>query len=378
MILRAKWVLPVGAPPIENGAVRVERGHITGVGKAGEFTGPTRDLGEVVLMPGLINAHCHLDYTDMVGKVPWRGEFRDWILQITALKKQWTEDQYVASINRGLAELVRTGTTSVVNIECFPKLVERLAPTPLRVWWCVELLDLTWGEDSCRMVEEAVSWVERQPHGGLAPHAPYTTSAPLYRLATRTARERGWLLTTHAAESRGENEMFRPMGEPVTLGGLGMLGKNCLLAHANHLDEAEVDSVARAGTSVVHCPRTHRFFERGPAPLETWRRAGVNVCLGTDSLASNESLDMRAEMRELARAWPGLAAREIVEMATMNAARALNCEGKLGKIAADAQADLVAVPLADPSGDPLEMVVHGKSPVCFVMIGGKAVVDETD
>lgn len=365
MIIRARYVLPMDGPPIRDGSVVVEGDRVAAVSCSGNV--PDLDLGDAVLFPGLINAHCHLDYTGMVGLVPWRGEFRDWILQITALKKQWTEEQFVASINRGLAESVRTGTTSVVNIECFPKLVARLSPTPLRVWWCVELLDLTWGEDSRRMVEDAARWLGSQPHGGLAPHAPYTTSAPLYRLAARTARERGWVLTTHVAESRGENKMFRGPCESVTLAGLGVLGPNCLLAHANHVDEAEVESLVHSGASVVHCPRAHRFFRRDAAPWELWRRHGVNVCLGTDSLASNESLDMRAEMRALTQ----LQAREVLEMATVNAARALNCADKLGKIAVGGWADLAAVPL---TGDPYESVVRSEKPVCFSMVGGKVVL----
>ncbi len=365
MIIRARYVLPMDGPPIRDGSVVVEGDSIAAVscsrlrqgfgGQAGNV--PDLDLGDAVLFPGLINAHCHLDYTSMVGLVPWRGEFRDWIFQITALKKQWTEEQFVASINRGLVELVRTGTTSVVNIECFPKLVAKLAPSLLRMWWCPELLDLTWSEESRRMVEEAAHWLESQPRGGLAPHAPYTTSAPLYRLAARVARERGWLLTTHVAEACRE----------VPLVELGVLGPNCLLAHANHLDEAEVELLARSGASVVHCPRAHRFFGRDAAPWDLWRRHGVNVCLGTDSLASNESLDMRAEMRAL---WE-LPAREVLAMATVNAARALNCADKLGKIAVGGWADLTAVPL---TGDPYESVVRSEKPVCFSMVGGKVVL----
>jgi cytosine/adenosine deaminase-related metal-dependent hydrolase len=315
------------------------------------------DLGDAVLFPGLINAHCHLDYTDMLDQVLWHGDFRDWILRITKLKKLWTEDQYVVSINRGLAELARTGTTSVVNIECFPKLVAWLAPTPLRVWWCVELLDLTWSEESVWMVEEAARWLETQPHGGLAPHAPYTTTAPLYRLAARLARERGWLLTTHIAEDHKE----------VPLVELGVMGPNSLLAHANHLDEAEVKSLAESGASIVHCPRAHGFFRRGTVLWELWRRYDVNVCLGTDSLASNESLDMRAEMQEVTH----LPAKEVLAMATVNAAKALNCEEKLGKIAVGGWADLAAVPL---DGDPYESVVKSEKPICFSMVGGKVVL----
>lgn len=210
------------------------------------------------------------------------------------------------------------------------------------------------------MAEAAERWVAAHQPAGLAPHAPYTVSEQLYRLVTKLAREHGWLLTTHVAESRGEDGRWHVA-----------LGANCLAAHANWVTEAEAAEMARTKTSVVHCPRTHRFFERPTAPVEMWRRHGVNVCLGTDSLASNESLDMRAEMREMARAWPGLTPREVLEMATVNGARALCRSGELGIIAAGARADLIAVPA---SGEPYASVVAGAGAVSFVMVEGHVAV----
>lgn len=365
MIVRARYVLTMDGPPLVNGWVKVESDRVVEVGSSGADADV--DLSDAVLFPGLINAHCHLDYTDMRGLVPWQGDFRDWLLRLTSLKKQWTEEQYLASINRGLAELARTGTTSVVNIECFPGLVERLAPTPLRVWWCVELLDLSWSEDSRRKLDDAVQWLKSQPRGGLAPHAPYTTSAPLYRLAAQAARRHGWVLTTHLAETPSEERLFNFRDEAPTLAELGLLQTPSLIAHANHLRDDEAESLARAGASVVHCPGSHGFFLRPDAPWQQWERAGLNVCLGTDSLASNESLDLRAEMRRLT----GLPPQQVLAMATVNAAKALQCPEKLGRIARGSFADLAAVRL---DGDPLESVVCSEQPVCFVMVGGKVVL----
>jgi len=384
MILRAKYVLPVSAPPIENGAVAVEGDTIVAVGRYGEVSGgKVRDLGEVVLAPGLINAHCHLDYTGMVGQVKWRGTFTDWIQQVVALKNQWTEAQYVESIREGLRQLLRTGTTSVVNIECFPSLMQ---PTPLRVWWCPELIDFNRGEVKPVPVE-AAEW-------GLSPHAPYTVSRKLYRQATELARQAGVILTTHLAETTEEEEMFRlgtgvmydyfrragrnmsdcrRMGPVQLLAEYGVLGSNCLAAHANCLTRQDIQLLVETGTHVVHCPKTHRYFGRGPSLLPALWAAGVNVCLGTDSLASNDQLDMFAEMQELARMQPSLKPAQVLAMATVNAAKALNRSGKLGTIASGAGADLIAVPLDGPVADPYAAVVFAEKPVTFVMIQGKAV-----
>jgi cytosine/adenosine deaminase-related metal-dependent hydrolase len=361
MILRAKYVLPVSAPPIENGIVEVAGNRIVAVGR---FAGSAdRDLGEVVVLPGLINAHCHLEYTGMRGLLPWRGEFMDWIHRITALKKTWTTDQYRQSIRHGLAEALATGTTTIVNAGGSG---ETVAESPCRVWWCVELIDLAWSAESRRKVEAAAEWVARHQPAGLAPHAPYTVSDQLYRLATKLAREQGWLLTTHVAESREEDHRWH-----------AALGSNCLAAHANWITETEAAEMARTKTSVVHCPRTHRFFERPTAPVEMWRRHGLNICLGTDSLASNESLDLRAEMREMARAWPGIAPREILEMVTVNPGRVLSQTGRgqkpapTGVVKVGAKADLIAVPA---TGEPYASVVTGDGAVNFVMVEGHVAV----
>jgi cytosine/adenosine deaminase-related metal-dependent hydrolase len=219
----------------------------------------------------------------------------------------------------------------------------------------------------------------------LSPHAPYTASAALYRRAAAEARRRGWLLTTHVAESREEDEMLRhgtgPMAEFFGRAAEGVgavewlsrwdvLGTNCLAVHANHVTASEVELLAKSGTHVVHCPKSHRFFGREPVMWERWMKCGVNVCLGTDSLASNDSLDMFGEMRAVS----GLSPRQVLALATVNAAKALNRDGKLGRIAPGAWADLIAVPVASGTADAHEAVVFAEKPVNFVMIGGKVVV----
>lgn len=393
-ILRASIVLPMIGPPIDNGAVAVAGDVIVGVGRhaeiAGSFSGDVTDLGDAVLLPGLINGHCHLDYTGFAGQVSWRGDFMDWLGRITALKKQWSSADYVGSIRQGLDALVRSGTTSVVNIECFPSLVDELGPTPLRVWWCPELIDLTWSDASVRMSEDARGWVTMHAPGGVSPHAPYTVSDGLYRSVSKWARDNGWLLTTHAAESREEDEMWRWSrgsmfwrfgrggcgGAVRHLSDLGVLGPNCLLAHVNYLSDDEAALVSQMRSSVAHCPGTHRFFEREPAPWETWRRHGINVCLGTDSAASNHGLDMRAEMRELIRSVPGLTARDALRMATVHGARALGREGDLGCLKSGARADMIAVRLAGQTDDPHAAVVYDDASILFSMIDGTEWIHE--
>ena len=375
MRLAAKWVLPVSDPPIENGIVEINGNRITAVGRHGAAD---IDLGDVVLLPGLINAHCHFDYTHFAGRVPYRGRFTDWIHDIVALKAQQTLPEFSTGIQAGIKLALETGTTTVVNIESFPELITQIPQTPLRVIWCPELIDLNQIIHDLPVVG-----------GGLSPHAPYTASGALYRQCAKTGR----FVTTHVAESLDEDEMFRQgrgplydacrsLGRPMTdcghsgpvelLHNYGVLGNSCLAVHANYLSDSDVQLLAATGTSVVHCPKTHHFFERATAPLVRLLQAGVNVCLGTDSLASNNSLNLFEEMRELARVFPQLLPDQILALATTQAARALQLSAPLGRIAVGAAADLIAVP-ASGYTDPYVAVVFAEKPVTFMMIDGKVV-----
>ena len=376
MRLKAKWVLPVSDPPIKNGVVEITKNTITAVRTDGNID---IDLGDAVLLPGLINAHCHFDYTNFSGRVPYRGSFSGWIHDVVALKAQQTRADFSIGIQSGITLSLQAGTTTAVNIVCFPELISQLPPTPLRIIWCPELIDLT----HCIVdLPEAGA--------GLSPHAPYTASATLYRHCAKTGR----FLTTHLAESIEEDEMFRwgrgtlyeacrgwgrlmsdcgHRGPVELLQSYGVLGAHCLAVHANCLSETDVKILAQSGTSVVHCPKTHRFFGRTTAPVMQLLQAGVNVCLGTDSLASNNTLDLFAEMRELAEAFPQLLPEQILRFVTTHAARALNESNRLGQIKAGAVADLIAVPVGGHT-DPYAAVVRADHPVLFVMIDGKVIL----
>lgn len=405
MILRARYVLPMDQPPIEDGAVAIEGDTIVAVGKTAEVraahSGEVRDLGERVLAPGLINAHCHLDYTRLRGEVEWRGSFTEWILQLVVAKQLHPDKEYVGGIHMGLEMLTRSGTTTVVNIESFPALIDQVVPTKLRVWWCLETIDLNRVGEARETAAAALDFiaahaVERGGFG-LSPHAPYTVSAELYRLCAQYARGRNLPLTTHLAESEEEDDMIRrgtghmydyflragrdmsdcKRASPVQLlAEYGALGPNCLAAHANCVTPLDVTLLKQTGTHVVHCPKTHRFFNRGMPPLGTWNEQGINVCLGTDSMASNDGLSMLDEMQTLSQMFPRMSAQELLELATVNAAKALNQREKLGKIAPGAWADLIAAPVEGAGGDPHEAIVYANKSVSFSMVGGEVIFDE--
>jgi len=366
---------------------------------AGRWDGrPARDLGEVVIMPGLVNSHCHLDYTAMRGAILSSQHFSTWIRRINELKRTLTDEDYLASISAGFSDMLGRGTTCVLNIESFPELMLHLPAPPLRTWWFYEMMDVRNRVHTEEVVAGALSFFEdrRGWSGGfgLSPHAPYTTSPALYRSARFCCEKYGMPFTTHLAESVEESEMFRDgAGELFDfLQGLGRnmsdtgrcspiahlmendaLPEGALLVHMNHLEHSDWDLLRGKNFHIVHCPRCHDYFKRPPFPLKRFLEEGFNVCLGTDSLASNSSLDMFAEMRQLARTYPDLDPHTILDMVTRNPARALGLSGRLGSILPGAFADLVAIPF---SGNPLtavESVVSHEGEVAWVMVAGRPI-----
>jgi cytosine/adenosine deaminase-related metal-dependent hydrolase len=362
------------------------------------------DLGEVALLPGLINAHCHLDYTDMAGLLPPLRSFSAWIKAITALKGSWTDADFARSWRKGADMLLRHGTTSVGDIEAVPALLPGVwEGTPLRVFSFLEMTGVRSRRRPRLILEQALATARACRHGRcrvwLSPHAPYSTTPELLERSARAARRRHWPLTTHVAESEEEFAMFtrargpmfdwlrrneRDMSDcgresPVRrLERLGVLGRRLLAIHVNYLGPGDAALLARRGVHVVHCPRSHAYFRHEAFPHEELLRARVNLCLGTDSLATvlkrrreRVELDLFAEMQALADEVPGLWPGALLRMVTVNPAAALGLKGRAGELRVGAWADLVAVPFTGPVRRVEEAVVQNTAPVVASIIAGR-------
>jgi cytosine/adenosine deaminase-related metal-dependent hydrolase len=393
--------------PVENGAVAVSENRVVAVGPYPEIAagshGPVEDLGDVALMPGLVNAHCHLDYTGMAGLIAPPRSFPDWIKSILVVKSGWSDAEFEASWREGAAQVLASGTTTLANIESFPiGLAARRAATPLRIHSFVELTGVRNRSDPEALVSAAVQALAACAGGrgavGLSPHAPYSTMPRLLETAARVAREHGWRLTSHLAESHAEFEMFmyrrgpmfdwlhaqRPcddcgLGSPVHHAARhGLLGPDLLAVHVNYLWHDDPILLANSGTSVVHCPRSHDYFRHQRFPFGELESAGVNLCLGTDSLASTRvdsgphpTLSLFEEMAMLAARDATLSPASILRLATVHGARALGLENTIGTLKPGALADLVAVPLPSGEREVLEAVIHHRGPVHSSMIDGR-------
>jgi cytosine/adenosine deaminase-related metal-dependent hydrolase len=397
MIIRARSVVTMDGAPIANGAVAITGNKITDVGEWGTIRGRNSgvviDLGECALLPGLINAHCHLDYTCLRGKIARQDSFTDWIRAINAEKLKLSPDDYVRAINDGFAEALRFGTTSIANLTAFPELISRVHP-PIRTWWFAELINIRDPREPEKLVEETLRKMPASCEGiGLAPHAPYTASADLYRACEKAAERRDVLLTTHLAESAEETMMCRdrrgPLADFLTsispalfeysgTTPVATVSEFCrlerwLLVHVNEVRDSELEQLAK--THVVHCPRSHAYFGRSRFEFGKLRERGVNVCLGTDSLASNDDLNLFAEMRQLRAVRSSISSEELLEMVTINPARALRRANALGRLRAGYLADLIAVPCDGSDEDVIDQVVAAEGEVPWKMINGVALAN---
>jgi aminodeoxyfutalosine deaminase len=412
MIVRAPVIVTMNGRPIADGAVRIENDRIAAVGRrshVGSANEQLIDLHGCALLPGLINAHCHLDYTCLRGQIPSQNSFAGWILAINAEKAKLSAEDYLQSIEHGLAQAQRFGTTALVNLEAFPELIDRCSVRAARTWWCAELIDVIAPDKTDEIVSAAAERRRKIENGGFgfAPHALFTASATLYQRCNEIASAEDLLLTTHLAESREEMEMFRDAAGPVfeLLRSLGRDDSDCgrstplqrfleiisdsstslrfaqndkngagrwLIAHLNELTKGDFDLLAGLPKkfSIAHCPRSHGYFRHSPFAFERLNELGFNVCLATDSLASNADLSLFSEMRLFHETYAGVPAEDILKMVTVNPAKALGRSAELGKLAPGFLADLIALPI-DGSIDIYEEIIAFDGEVPWMMIGGE-------
>jgi cytosine/adenosine deaminase-related metal-dependent hydrolase len=374
---RAKFILAESGRLIQNAELLVSAsGRISGVRRRNRDQAGTgakvADWGSAVIVPGLVNAHAHLELSSLHSQIMKFNSFTDWISQLIRRRSQWTADDYGASALRGAQLCLASGTTLAGDITSAGTGWEAARGAGLRrvvfeevVGIAPDRADQTLLQAS-RLFDEAAA--DPLAVHGISPHAPYSVSADLYSRAASLARDREMILTTHAAETEAEL-MFLQNGEGELrdflvamralpqewkvpgshtipyLHGLGVLGPRCLLAHCNYLDRASIRCIRRTLSSVVYCPRSHDFFGHKKHPVRQLLDSGVNVALGTDSLASNFSLSMLDEMRFLYKKRKDLKPGEIFDAATRNGAAALGFRGILGVLRRGYLADMAVLAL---------------------------------
>ena len=403
--LSADWLLPMEGAPVPGGAVLIaEDGRIASAGPDAAVPHPPDAVSSThpgcVLVPGLVNAHTHLELTGLAGAID-AADFAEWIRRIIALKATFEYDHFLAAARQGVADCFAAGVTTVADTGDSGAVIEALheaggsgiayhevfGPDPKDCE--ASLLGLQ------QRVAERRRFTTDRIRIGVSPHAPYTVSGPLYRGVAVWARKEGLPVATHLAEPPGEIALFRdgtgsfaemwsrrgitlPPG-PLTpiewLDHHGALGPELLCAHVVHADAADIARLSRAAVAVAHCPLSNRAHAHGTAPLRALLDAGLRVGCGTDSVVSVGRLDLLAEARA-ARELAGLTADAAFALCTREAARALRLDGEVGSIAEGKWGD-VAVIRAHPAGSAAEayerVLASGQGDVVETILGGRTV-----
>lgn len=399
LAVKARYLFVGDGTVIADGVVTISDDVITSVGINADHV-QAMDLGNVALLPGLVNAHTHLELSSSTQPVGHPGmSFPDWIWEIVHRRRgaeldDWADGSHSGdAIAAGLDESRQHGVAVVADITRSPWIsTERpeLLPGGLTAG-CVflELLGLA-EERVAQQIERAQAFLRsgRLPgswSAGLSPHAPYTVHPDLLAQAVTLAQQSNVPISMHLAESLDEIELLMSGGghfqqvladldawDPTALPrGTRPLdylqalaaAPRTLVVHGNFLDHEEIEFLSQHSSrmSVVYCPRTHAYFEHGQYPLAEMIGAGLNVALGTDSRASSPDLSLLAEMRFVARLDTGVSSSQILHMGTAAGARALGIDHQFGLVRAGRGACLTCVELPDEEArDPYDLILHGE------------------
>jgi aminodeoxyfutalosine deaminase len=389
---RASWVLPISEPPIRDGWIAMDRGRIVATGRrSANKSEPEIDLGDVAVLPGLVNAHTHLELSYLRDEVPPASEFVTWIRGVMAARRKRTDPastEILDGIDRGIAEAIATGTAVVGDISNTLVTFGPVARSPLAAVVFYELIRFNAPEPRA-LVEQAAAEVQQlaatdRVRASLAAHAPYSV-APLVFRAIREIVDRDHAFaptSVHLSESAEEVEFIRsgkgpwralleelgvwdpawvaPGGTPVQfLADSGFLDAKVLAVHGVQMTGEDLDRLVSHGVTLVTCPRSNGHTGAGAPPIDDFYRAGVRVAVGTDSLASAPDLNMFAEIATMRALAPSVPAASLLESATLHGARALGFDADYGTIEAGKRARLLAVDIPLDTDDVEEYLVSG-------------------
>ncbi len=403
--LSAAWVLPVSAPPIERGAVLVgSDGRLMAVGPDEAVPRPpdaqSEGFPDGILLPGLVNAHTHLELTGFdLG--PPDPDFVSWIGRVRAIKDSRSPDAFLEAARSGLATCFAAGVTTIADTGDSGAAIQAMAEAGASGIAYQEVFGPhpSQADEALRGLQSRTAALARFSIGrvrlGASPHAPYTVSGPLYASVARWAREAGLPLAVHLAESAAESELLEratgrfaeawvgrniplpelPGRSPVDwLDAHGVLGERTLCIHLVRANPVDLERLARRRCAVAHCPLSNAAHGHGAAPLSDLLRHGLRVGLGTDSVLSVGRLDLLAEARA-AQTLAGLDPAAALALCTVGGAAALGLDGEIGSLTRGKWGDCVAVrPRLPPGRSPVEAALAtGPDDVIATFAGGRDV-----
>ncbi len=401
-LINARWVIPV-APDcvaLDHHSIAIRGGRIVGLAPTAE-TASLFDASEVidrpshVLMPGFVNAHTHAAMSLLRG-IADDLPLMDWLRgHIWPAESRWVSAEFVADgTELAIAEMIRSGTTCFSDMYFFPEVVARTAAR-LGMRVCVGLIVLdaasAWAGSADEYIAKGLELRDEYKAHPLvsvafAPHAPYTVSNESLSRIRKLSNELDLPVHLHLHETADEiaDSLADHDARPIErLRDLGLLSPLLVAVHMTQLEDRDIEEIASAGSSVVHCPESNLKLVSGICPTARLIESGVNVALGTDGAASNNDLDMIGEMRTaallgklVAGSAAALTARDVLRMATLNGARALGLGDDIGSVTPGKWADVICIDLdrvnTRPVYDPVSQIVYsaGRDQVSDVWIGG--------
>ncbi len=403
-LLHAAWLADMTGPAIGDAAVVFDAGRIIGAGdframQASHPDASITDLGKSIILPGLINAHTHLELSACAPGEAAPERFIDWILSLSDRRKlgdRTSEQAAAAATARGIGQCLRFGVTAVGDIAQNAQAVRAvLRDGPVRSVSFGEAVGLGKSKPKFEQRLQAAldeSAASQRMRIGLSPHAPYSLDLESWRRCMRLAAEKHLPITTHLAETTHEEEFLKnhtgdfrelldrlglweesiqtlPAGPVPFAKAMGLLDQPSLLAHVNYCDDDGLALLAAGQASVVFCPRTHAYFRHPPHRWRDMLARGVNVCVGTDSGASSPDLNPVDDLRLLHRQSPQVPAIELWQLATTRAAKALGMSHLVGTLTPGKLADFVVFKAA--GNDPLADLLEGDALPTRVYIAGE-------
>jgi len=414
-IYAASWLINTDSDPLPGGAIAVAGGAIIATGQLADLrrdhpAAPVVEYPGCALLPGLINSHTHLELTHFPS---WRlrthveynpRRFVDWVIQVIKIKRGLGRDDYAASVREGIRMCLESGTTAVGEIVCDPTLAVLYRSSLLSGRLFFELL----GHDQVRFrtqMEQALAVCDDLDPGsflaGLSPHTPYTIAEENLAPIREAALAKGLPLAIHISESLAEGEFMADSAGPLAdelypfvgweryltpprhcsstelLDRAGLLTPSTLAVHCVHVTLNDAEILKRRGVHAVLCPRSNDRLDVGRPPVSLLKKLGIPLALGTDSLASNDSLSLWEEMRYALQAFPrDLSPQEVFTMATAKGAAALGISASHGSLEPGKRADFQVVGNVGQAADKLLERAIFEGDVQEVYAGGERYTGE--
>ncbi|MDO8526921.1 MAG: amidohydrolase family protein [Deltaproteobacteria bacterium] len=391
MLIKAPHIITLEGPPLKDHAILIRDGFIADIAPQSELKtdGLSLELPNTILLPGLINAHCHLELSQLPQPLPYPGSFVGWIDELTRLKLQMTPEQTEAAIKMGIQKLLEGGTTTVADHMSVGTPLELLMQSPLEAVAYIEVLGVE-RERANHFYKQALETAKKFK-AIPTPHATYSLLPEIFAKVVAEASDT-LPLSIHISESADEFLLFLenrgPLAEFLQMKGktpptqgetpvqylkrLKLLPYGAMAIHANYLEDEDIATLNELEISVVHCPGSHAYFEHDRFPYGSLEDAEINVALGTDSLASNESLSMLRQMQIVSENYVELKPEMVLKMATLNGATALRKENEIGSLKVGKRANIIGVPVRASGKNVYENVLMNEK-VSFSMIRGQTI-----